>query len=124
MKNRKYYLIICFITFFCNIIIAQTDTLFEAANYSIVKRFDNGKAKVIAQFKQDCNGHLIKHGQSITFNLIGEKTRTNIYCYDKLFNQKIGGLKFGYWGNCNGLRTKYFMGIRVSDHPYDPSPCL
>ena len=124
MKNRQCYLVIFFIAFFCNKIIAQTDTLFETESYSIVERFDNGRAKVITQYKKDCNGHLKKHGQSITFNLVGQKIKRKSYCNNNLFNQKIVGLKFGYWGNCSGLRTKFFFGIKVKEYPYDPLPCL
>lgn len=89
-----------------------------------MKRFNSGQIKLLGQFKNDCENKNKKHGQFIRYSKNGKLTQKREYCYGRLINKKILGLKHGQWGACKGLVTVYFIGIKWKKYPIDPAPCM
>ncbi|HSZ25784.1 MAG TPA: hypothetical protein VK766_08710 [Cytophagaceae bacterium] len=98
----------------------EADTLIDGLRYEIITRYRNGAIRKIGQFSPDCIGH--KHtrlGRFITYNPKGKAVRWRYYFYNRPWNIKVMGVKFGWWGFFP-LQDYYIFSVAIHHRIIDP----
>lgn len=100
--------------------LSQSDTTINKLSFTVLERYENGKAKEIGQFGTTCSDTIQrKHGYFISFDETGKEINKTLYFFDDRRNKKFLGVKYGWWG-WYGMTTKYWMGVKTKMYMTDP----
>jgi len=117
------FIILSFVTSFAQNISKYKDTIIDFRPYKIISYYQNGKVKIVGQFKRKTNNiynvdkilpdslydFSVKNGNFIYYYKNGIVKKRKYYHYNKRTNRQVLGLKYGDWyGEC--WYAKYFFG--------------